>query len=245
MVEAGIPPGVVNVVPGIGEVAGAALARHPRVRKLSFTGSTTVGQSIIQAAAGNLKKLSLELGGKAPIIILDDADLPAAIKGAAASIFGNAGQVCVASSRLLAPKNIFDDVVKGICDLAGTIRIGPGLDPSTEMGPLVSAEQRLRVESYVESGREQGAKVVSGGRRVGTRGYFVEPTVMLDVRADMRIFREEIFGPVLVAMSTESIEELAAIANDTPYGLSASIWTRDLSKAHKLAAMLDAGSVWG
>jgi len=242
--EAGFPAGVVNIVPGYGETAGAALAAHPDVAKIAFTGSTEVGKLIARAATGNLKKVSLELGGKSPTIVLSDADMKQAVPGAANAIFFNSGQVCVAGSRLYVEKNAFDAVVEGVANVAENIRVGPGLDPKTQMGPMVSAEQQDRVCSMIESGLEEGAEVVTGGQRIGNEGYFVQPTIMVNTTPDMRVVREEIFGPVVTAMPVDDLSEIAAIANDTPYGLAASIWTTNLSNAHKLAAQIDAGLVW-
>jgi phenylacetaldehyde dehydrogenase len=242
--EAGLPDGVVNVVTGFGETAGAALAAHPGVDKIAFTGSTEVGKSIVHAAAGNLKKVSLELGGKSPNIVFGDADIAEATAGAASAIFFNHGQCCVAGSRLFVEDKHFDDVVSGVAEVAKSIKLGNGLDPDTQMGPLVSDEQLSRVTGYLDSGREQGATVVTGGTRKGDKGYFVEPTVLTNTRPDMRVVREEIFGPVVVAQPFKSIDEIAASANDTPYGLGAGIWTKDISKAHALAAKIRAGTVW-
>jgi phenylacetaldehyde dehydrogenase len=242
--EAGLPDGVVNVVTGFGETAGAALAAHPGVDKIAFTGSTEVGKMIVHAAAGNLKKVSLELGGKSPNIVFGDSDLPAATAGAASAIFFNHGQCCVAGSRLFVEDKHFDDVVSGVADVAKSIKLGNGLDPDTQMGPLVSDEQLSRVTGYLDSGRDEGATVVTGGTRKGDRGYFVEPTVLVDTRPDMKVVREEIFGPVVVAQPFKSIDEIAATANDTQYGLGAGIWTKDVSKAHALAAKIRAGTVW-
>src|ERR1700761_7687884 len=195
--EAGIPAGVVNILTGFGETAGAALAAHPDVDKVAFTGSTEVGKLIVQAAAGNLKKVSLELGGKSPAIILPDADIDVAIAGAANAIFFNHGQCCCAGSRLYAHKSVYDKVVAGVAGIAGRIKVGPGLDPATEMGPLVSDEQFARVTGYIEDGRQSGAKIAAGGDRVGNLGYFVKPTVMENTKPDMKVIREEIFGPVV------------------------------------------------
>ena len=242
--EAGLPDGVVNVVTGFGETAGAALAAHPGVDKIAFTGSTEVGKSIVHAAAGNLKKVTLELGGKSPNIVFGDADIEEATAGAASAIFFNHGQCCVAGSRLFVEDKHFDDVVSGVAEVAKSIKLGNGLDPDTQMGPLVSDEQLSRVTGYLDSGREQGATVVTGGTRKGDRGYFVEPTVLTNTRPEMRVVREEIFGPVVVAQPFKSIDEIAASANDTPYGLGAGIWTKDISKAHALAAKIRAGTVW-
>ncbi len=241
--EVGVPAGVVNVVTGFGETAGAALAGHHDVDKVAFTGSTDVGRLIVQAAAGNLKKLTLELGGKSPNIVLDDAE-PSAIEGAANAIFFNHGQCCCAGSRLLVHQSRFDEVVEGVAELAKSIRIGSGMEPGTQMGPLVSDEQLRRVTGYLDSGRQDGATAVTGGGRLGDRGYFVEPTVLTNTRPEMKIVREEIFGPVVVAAPFSDLDELAAVANDTPYGLGAGIWTTNISKGHALAKKLKSGTVW-
>lgn len=243
LLEAGIPGGVVNIVTGLGAVVGAALAEHGDVDKVSFTGSTAVGKSLIAAAAGNLKRLTLELGGKSPTIILPDADLGRAIPGAANAIFLNSGQVCVAGSRLYVARQHFDQVVEGVAKVAAQYRLGPGLDPTTLMGPLVSGQQQARVMDYIDGARAEGASVLAGGSVVGQQGYFVEPTIIGDVRPEMRIVREEVFGPVLVATAVDDLDELAALANDTVYGLSASIWTRDISAAYRLARKIRAGTV--
>jgi phenylacetaldehyde dehydrogenase len=241
--EAGLPDGVVNVVTGFGETAGGALAAHHDVDKVAFTGSTDVGKLIVHAAAGNLKKVSLELGGKSPNIVFSDAD-SSAVEGAANAIFFNHGQCCVAGSRLFVEQSRFDDVVNGVAEIAKSIKLGPGLDMETQMGPMVSAEQFERVSGYLEVGKAEGATAVAGGGRFGERGYFIEPTVLTNVHGDMKVVREEIFGPVVVASPFSDLDEIAAKANNTPYGLGAGIWTRDISKAHALAKKLKAGSVY-
>jgi phenylacetaldehyde dehydrogenase len=242
--EAGMPAGVVNVVPGFGETAGAALTAHMDVDKVAFTGSTAVGKLIVAAsAASNLKKLTLELGGKSPNIIFDDAG-PEAIEGAAHAIFFNHGQCCVAGSRLYVQQSRFDEVVDGVAEIAKSIKMGPGIEPGTQMGPLVSEEQLRLVTGYMESGEAEGATALAGGGRYGERGYFVEPTVLTNTRPDMKVVREEIFGPVLVAAPFTDLNEIAAQANDSEYGLGAGIWTKDISKAHALAKKLRAGTVW-
>ena len=242
--EAGFPDGVVNIVPGFGETAGAALAAHPGVDKVAFTGSTEVGKLILQAAAGNLKKVSLELGGKSPNVVFADVDLDAAIAGAASAIFFNHGQCCCAGSRLYVEKKIFDKVVEGVAEHAKKINVGSGQDESTDMGPLVSVEQLNRVCGYLESGFSEGAKAVVGGGRHGDKGYFVKPTVLVNTNEKMKVVQEEIFGPVVAAIPFSDPAELVAQANDSVYGLAAGIWTRDIEKAHRLASQLRAGTVW-
>jgi phenylacetaldehyde dehydrogenase len=211
---------------------------------VAFTGSTEVGRLIIHAAAGNLKKVSLELGGKSPNVILDDADLASAIPGAASAIFFNHGQCCCAGSRLYVDKKIFDKVVDGMAQSAEKIRVRPGFDPECDMGPLVSEEQLNRVCGYLESGKKEGAKAVTGGERHGDKGYFVKPTVLVDTTENMKVVQEEIFGPVVTAIPFSDPDEIVRKANDTVYGLAAGIWSRDIKKAHKLAAKLRAGTVW-
>jgi phenylacetaldehyde dehydrogenase len=244
IVEAGFPEGVVNIVTGYGETAGAALAAHLDVDKVAFTGSTAVGKLVLGAASGNLKKVSLELGGKSPNIVLRDADLDVAIPGAASGIFFNQGQCCCAGSRLFVEQPMFDRVVEGVAEEAKKIKIGPGLDPTTQMGPLVSDEQLARVCGYLESGFAEGAKAVVGGRKLGHKGYFVEPTVLVDTKPDMQVIREEIFGPVVAAIPFKDVDEVVSAANDTIFGLAAAVWTRDISKAHRIAAELHSGTVW-
>jgi phenylacetaldehyde dehydrogenase len=242
--EAGFPPGVVNVLTGLGETTGAALVAHPGVDKVAFTGSTSVGKLINKSATDTLKRVSLELGGKSPVIVLPDADINTVVGGAANAIFFNAGQVCCAGTRLYAHKSIFDQVVEGVSAAAASIQLGPGLDPKTGMGPLVSKEQQERVLSYIESGRKEGAKVLTGGDAPSSPGFFVKPTVLANVRPDMKVVREEIFGPVLVAQRFEDLDDLAALANDTPYGLGASIWSNDLRAVQRLVPKIRAGTVW-
>lgn len=244
---AGFPEGVVNIVTGYGETAGAALVDHPLVDKVSFTGSTAVGKAIVRASTGNLKRVTLELGGKSPVLIFPDADLARAIPAAAMGIFGNAGQVCAAGSRLFVHERVYDEVVEGITRRAATLRVGSGLS-GAEMGPLVSEEQLRRVLGYIDSGSGEGAQVAAGGARLsgeGFEGYFVQPTVLTGTVAGMKVVEEEIFGPVLCAMrfGDEDVDALAARANATEYGLSSSIWTQDISTALKMAHRLRAGTV--
>jgi phenylacetaldehyde dehydrogenase len=242
--EAGFPPGVVNVLTGLGETTGAALVAHPGVDKVAFTGSTQVGKIINRSATDTLKRVSLELGGKSPVIILPDADIDTVVGGAANAVFFNAGQVCCAGTRLYAHRKVFDQVVEGVSAAAAKIQLGPGLDPRTVMGPLVSREQQERVLGFIESGKKDGARVLTGGDAPSSPGFYVNPTVLTDVRPDMTVVREEIFGPVLVAQRFDDADDLAALANDTPYGLGASVWSNDLRAVQRLVAKIRAGTVW-
>jgi phenylacetaldehyde dehydrogenase len=244
MLEAGLPDGVVNVVTGFGETAGAAIAGHPGIDKVAFTGSTEVGKLIVKAAADDLKRATLELGGKSPNVVFADADLETAIPGAANAIFFNHGQCCCAGSRLYIEHTIYDDVLAGVADRAEHIKVGHGLEPDTEMGPLVSAEQLERVTGFLESGKREGVRTVAGGQQVGDRGYFVAPTVLDGAGPGNRVFDEEIFGPVVTAIPFKDPAEVAPAANESVYGLAAGIWTNDLTKAHRLIGQLRAGTVW-
>ena len=245
ILEAGFPPGVINILTGLGETTGAALVAHPGVDKIAFTGSTAVGKIINKSATDTLKRVSLELGGKSPVIVLPDADINSVIGGAANAIFFNSGQVCCAGTRLFAHKKVFDRVVEGVSAAASAIQLGPGLDPKTQMGPLVSREQQERVLGYIESGKKEGASVMVGGDTPpAAPGFYVKPTVLANVRADMKVVREEIFGPVLVAQRFEDLDDIAAMANDTPYGLAASIWSNDLRAVQRLVPKIRAGTVW-
>ncbi|MGY4652983.1 aldehyde dehydrogenase family protein [Mycobacterium sp. URHB0021] len=241
--QAGLPDGVVNIVTGFGD-AGAALAAHDDVDKVAFTGSTEVGKLVVQAARNNVKKVSLELGGKSPNVVYADADLSTAIPAAASSIFFNQGQACNAGSRLFIQREAFDDVVAGVAEIGKSIKLAAGTDPDSQMGPLISDEQFTKVLGFLESGRSQGAEVVIGGGRQGDRGYFVQPTILTNTRPDMKVVREEIFGPVVCAIPFDTPEDVVPMANGTPYGLAAGVFTRDISKAHRTAKLLRAGTVW-
>lgn len=243
-VEAGLPPGILNVVTGFGTVAGQALVEHPDVDKISFTGSTAVGKHIVRTAAASLKRVTLELGGKSPNIMFADADLEMAIPDAANAIFANTGQVCSAGSRLFVERPIYDRVVTGLSEIAASLRVGDGMDPSTQIGPLISAKQRERVSGYLEIGRREGAEIIGGAAPLPDRGFFSAPTLFANVAADMRIAREEIFGPVLVVTPFDDADAVLKEANNTRYGLASGLYTRDVNKAHLMAERLEAGAVW-
>ncbi|WP_374145291.1 aldehyde dehydrogenase [Sphingomonas sp. 28-63-12] len=244
MLEGGVPAGVVNLITGPGAITGAQLAAHPGIDKIAFTGSTQTGRAILDAAKARFTRVTLELGGKSPAIVLPDADLDLAIPGVANAIFFNAGQVCIAGSRLYVHRSMHDRVVDGVVAYAEGLKMGHGLDPATQMGPLISARQAERVAGFVATAKADGATVLTGGERSGAIGTFVSPAVIVDVRADMPIVREEVFGPVLVVQPYDDIAEVTAAANDSDYGLAASIWTESLSNAHRLSHDLRAGTVW-
>ena len=242
--EAGFPPGVLNVIPGFGETAGSPLVDHPDVDKIAFTGSTSVGKMIMRQASGTVKKISLELGGKSPNIILPDANMSKAIPGALMGIMFNQGQVCCAGSRLYIQKKSYDNVVADLVSHAKNIKQGAGLDPSTQIGPLVSSEQMERVGGYIEKGKSEGAEVVTGGYYGQGEGYFVTPTIFAGVEDEMTIAKEEIFGPVVAAMPFDDLDDVINRANNSEYGLAAGLWTQDVKKAHYVANELKAGTVW-
>ena len=242
--EAGFPPGVLNVVPGFGRTAGAALVDHPDVDKITFTGSPGVGRQILRGAAGNLKRVTLELGGKSANIIFPDADLDAAVKAASAGIFFNTGQVCSAGSRILVHEGVYDEVVERLAARAGTVRLGDPGDAATGMGPLVSEGQMKRVLDYIAVGKSEGASILTGGERVGEAGYFVGPTVFGGVEHEMRVSQEEIFGPVAAVIRFSDEEDALRIANGTSYSLAAGVWTGDIGRIHRFARRLKAGTVW-
>ena len=243
--KSGIPKGVVNIVTGYGETAGQALSEHPGVDKITFTGSTEVGKKIVEASIGNLKKVTLELGGKNPVVIFPDADLEKAIPGAARACFFLQGQNCMAGTRLFVHEDIYQVVIAGIKEMAEAFTIGHGLIPGNDFGPLISKTQKERVMSYIGIGLEEGAELLTGGNSYGDQGHFVQPTIFSNVDGGMRIAKEEIFGPVLCAQSfsSQDLEKIASEANDTPYGLSGSVWSQDISIAHKMAMLIDAGQV--
>ena len=242
--EAGFPDGVVNVVPGAGRVAGEAIITHPDVDKVAFTGSTAVGKEVMKKAADQLKGITLELGGKSPAIVLEDADLDEAIEGTFNGTMYNHGQNCSACTRVYVHRSLYDRVVEELAKRADALKVGPGLDPETDMGPLVSAKQLQTVLGYIEKGKEEGARLVAGGGRAADKGYFVQPTIFADVEDHMTIAREEIFGPVMAVFPFDTEEEVIRRANDSDYGLAASVWTTNIKKGHRIAGKLQAGTVW-
>jgi phenylacetaldehyde dehydrogenase len=241
---AGLPDGVLNVITGYGHISGAALVAHEGIDKVAFTGSTEVGKLINKSATDTMKRVTLELGGKSPMIVLGDMDPATAAGGSAGGIFFNSGQVCTAASRLYVHADIYDEVLAGVVAAANTIKLGSGLDPATQMGPVVSAEQQARVLDYVDSARREGGAIVTGGEAGEGPGYFVKPTVIAEVNPDMKVVREEIFGPVLVAQRFHDLDQVAKAANDTAYGLGASIWSNDLKAVHRLVPKIKAGTIW-
>jgi len=244
--EAGFPPGVINVITGYGHTTGDRLVKHPDVDKIAFTGSTEVGKIINRNATETLKRVTLELGGKSPVVVLPDVNVDEVAPGAAGAIFFNSGQVCIAGSRLFAHRSIFDRMVEGVANASSFWAPRPSLDPKGHMGPLVSKEQMERVMSYIDAGKRDGASIAVGGDAASSDGgYYVNPTVLVDVKPSMSVVREEIFGPVVVAQRFDDLDEVAKAANDTCYGLGAGIWTKDLSAMHRLAAKIKAGTVWG
>jgi aldehyde dehydrogenase (NAD+) len=247
LAEAGVPDGVFNVVTGFGDPVGSTLTEHMDVDKVAFTGSTETGQRIIRASASNIKRLSLELGGKSPDVVFADADLSKAIPGAGMGVFSNSGQICCAGTRIYVERPIYDEFVAGVSDFARGLRVGNSLDPQTAIGPVVSDDQLGKVLGYMDIGRDEGGRITAGGGRLGddlSAGYFVEPTVFVDVEEEMRVAREEIFGPVACVMPFDTFEDVVQRSNDTSFGLAAGVWTRDVGKAHRFASAMQAGSVW-
>lgn len=245
ILEAGIPGGVVNIITGRGATVGDAIVRHPEVDKISFTGSTVIGKTVMRTAADTLKRLTLELGGKSPMIMMADVDRALAAQGAADAIMFNTGQICVAGSRLFVHRDAYDEVLEGVAGAMGRLQMGPSLASTSQLGPLVSDVQQRRVMGYIESAKNEGASIVLGGDAVDSSGYYVKPTIIADVNPNMKVMREEIFGPVLCVSRFDDIDQVVHEANDTTYGLSASVWTRDLSLMHTTASRLKAGVVWG
>ena len=242
--EAGFPDGVVNFVPGYGDKAGHALVTHKDVSKVAFTGSTNTGRNIMKEAAEDIKSITLELGGKSPAVVLEDADLDAGLEGILDGTMYNSGQNCSATTRVYVQRNIYDKVIDALKKKAEEITVGDGLDEKTDIGPLVSKKQLDTVLGYIEKGKEEGAKLITGGKRIGDKGFFVEPTIFTDVTDDMTIAREEIFGPVMSVLPFDDIEEVIKRANDSNYGLAASVWTENIKDGHYIASKLEAGTVW-
>jgi phenylacetaldehyde dehydrogenase len=243
LLEAGVPEDVTNLVLGYGHTAGAALSAHPDVDKIAFTGSTEVGKVIVQAAAGNLKKVTLELGGKSPVLIFDDAALKSTIVSAAMGIFSGSGQGCVCGSRIFVQRGVFDQVVEGIASIGDKLRLGGPEDEGAQLGPIISQKQLNRVMGYIDEGKRDGVEVVSGGERVERKGFFVRPTVLTNVSTEARLYREEIFGPVVVVLPFDEEDEAVALANDTTYGLAGAVYTENVRRAHRMARRLEAGTI--
>jgi aldehyde dehydrogenase (NAD+) len=243
-IEAGLPPGVLNIVPGYGTEAGAALVSHPGVDKISFTGSPQTGRFIMKAAAEHITKIGLELGGKSPSVVFKDADLDLAARQTAAGAFFNAGQVCSAATRVIVDREVHDEFVGRLTARAQSLRLGDPLDPGVNLGPVISEKQMERVLNYIQIGKQEGAQVVAGGDRLGNRGYFIQPTIFAGVVGTMRVAQEEIFGPVVSVLSFDDEEEAISLANGTDYSLAGAVWTRDVDRAHRVSDRLDAGTVW-
>ena len=245
VVEAGFPAGVINIITGNGHTAGDRLVKHPGVDKIAFTGSTEVGKIINRNATDSLKRVTLELGGKSPVVVMPDVDVAEAAGGAAGAIFFNSGQVCIAGSRLFAHRSIFDRLIEGVAGASAFWKPRPSLDPQGHTGPLVSKDQFERVMGYIEAGKRDGASVAIGGDSPSSTGYYVNPTILVNVKPSMSVVQEEIFGPVVVAQRFDDLEEVAKMANDTCYGLGAGVWTKNVSAMHTLASKIKAGTVWG
>ncbi len=243
LIEAGVPDGVVNLVTGYGHTVGAAITAHPGIEKVAFTGSTEVGKQIVQAAGGNLKRVTLELGGKSPVLIYDDADVESAITMAAMGIFIHSGQGCISGSRIFAQRSIYERVVEGVTSLANSVKLGGPTDDRALIGPIISEKQLTRVMGFIDEGKRDGAHVVTGGERLDRRGYFVHPTVLTDVDPAMRLYQQEIFGPVVAVLPFDDDDQVVALANNSDYGLAATAWTKDLTRAHRLAKRLQAGTI--
>lgn len=244
MLEAGVPPGMLNIITGFGQTAGAALAAHPGVDKVCFTGSTNVGREIVRASAGNLKRVALELGGKSPVIVLNDADLQQTVPGVLGGIMINSGQACIAGSRLYVQRNIYDRLMPALAEAAQKMRVGDGFDTGVMLGPVISRKQMDRILGYIDSGLSEGAELLTGGKRVGDRGFFLQPTILANTGAHTRVIREEIFGPVLAAIPFDDIDDAVKLANDTDYGLSGAVYTRDVGYAHKIAKRIHGGYLY-